>query len=102
MPCQTAPQKGLATPIISDEWNTINFKKQKTLDSLLPSKSDSLSDSLGDREERAVASLLTRYKNLVTLAAMPAGDGATKEVAATHAFQMEVESNALVGSCRPL
>jgi len=49
-----------------------------------------------DREERAVAALLTRYKNLVTLAAMPAGDGAMKEIAAAHAFQMEVESNALV------
>lgn len=57
---------------------------------------DQTSNSLLDREERAVAALLTRYKNLVTLAAMPAGDGATKEVAASHAFQMEVESNALV------
>lgn len=43
-----------------------------------------------------MAALLTRYKNLITLAAMPTGDGATKEIAAAHAFQMEVESNALV------
>ena len=53
-----------------------------------------------DREERAVAALLTRFKSLVTLVAMPAADGAAKEVAASHAFQMEVEGNALVRSCR--
>jgi hypothetical protein len=55
-----------------------------------------LSDHPSDREERATAELLTRFRNLVTFAAMPAGDGATKEVAASHAFQMEVESIALV------
>jgi predicted metal-dependent hydrolase len=49
-----------------------------------------------DREERAVAALLTRFKNLVSLAAQPVDDGATKEVAAAQAFQMEVESSALV------
>lgn len=49
-----------------------------------------------DREQRYVAALLTRFKNLVVLAAMPAGEGATKEIAASHAFQMEVETNALV------
>jgi hypothetical protein len=53
-------------------------------------------DSLRDREERAVAALLTRFKNLVTLAAMPVEEGATKELAASQAFQMEVESSALV------
>lgn len=52
--------------------------------------------NLLDREERAVAALLTRYKNLVYLAAIPPGDGAVKETAAAHAFQMEVESTALV------
>lgn len=49
-----------------------------------------------DREERAVANLLTRFRNLVNLAAMPVSDDATKEVAASQAFQMEVESSALV------
>jgi hypothetical protein len=49
-----------------------------------------------DREERAVAALLTRFRNLVSLAAQPVDDGATKEVAAAQAFQMEVESSALV------
>jgi uncharacterized protein YutE (UPF0331/DUF86 family) len=49
-----------------------------------------------DREERAVAALLTRFRNLVALAAQPVDDGATKEVAAAQAFQMEVESSALV------
>lgn len=52
--------------------------------------------TLLDREERAVAALLTRYKNLVSLAAMPPGDDAVKETAAAHAYQMEVESKALV------
>lgn len=55
-----------------------------------------LPDKHIDREERAVAELLTRFRNLVTFAAMPAEAGATKEVAASHAFQMEVESIALV------
>jgi hypothetical protein len=66
---------------------------------LHPSADHQRAECLQDREERAVAALLTRYKNLVTLAAMRAGDGATKEVAAAHAFQMEVESNALVRVC---
>lgn len=43
-----------------------------------------------------MAALLTRYNNLVSLAAAPPADGATKEVAAANAFRMEVESNALV------
>jgi hypothetical protein len=58
------------------------------------------SNSLLDREERAVAALLTRFKNLITLATMPASELATKEAAAAQAFQMEVESNALVSSAR--
>jgi hypothetical protein len=32
---------------------------------------------------------------------MPSEDGAAKEVAAAHAFQMEVESNALVSFREP-
>ena len=55
-----------------------------------------LADTLGDREERAVAALLTRFKNLVSLTATPISEGATKEAAAVHAFQMDVESTALV------
>ncbi|RDW59692.1 hypothetical protein BP6252_12779 [Coleophoma cylindrospora] len=62
----------------------------------------SLTQLLLDREERAVAALLTRFKNLVTLAATPAGDGATKEVAASQSFQMEVETNALIGAAEDL
>merc|ERR1711939_784363 len=38
--------------------------------------------SLVDREERAVTALLTRFKTLITLAAEPVEDGATKEMAA--------------------
>lgn len=52
-----------------------------------------------DREQIYVAALLTRFKALVVLAAQPPGDGATKELAASHALQMEVETNALV-SCQ--
>jgi len=54
------------------------------------------SNSLSDREERAVAALLTRFKTLITLAAEPVEDGATKEMAAAHGLQMEVEGSALV------
>lgn len=63
-----------------------------------PSNGDGSSDSntLSDREERAVAALLTRFKALVTLAAEPIQDGATREVAAAHGLQMEVEGSALV------
>lgn len=49
-----------------------------------------------DREERTVAELLTRFKNLVTLACSPREMGAIKEVAAAQALQIEVESTALV------
>lgn len=56
----------------------------------------SKTEKLIDREERAVANLLTRFRNLVNLAAMPVSEDATKEVAASQAFQMEVESSALV------
>ncbi|TAQ87710.1 hypothetical protein B7494_g3956 [Chlorociboria aeruginascens] len=58
--------------------------------------------SIADREERAIAALLTRFKNLVDLAAAPPDDGATKEVAAAQAFQMEVESGALVRAAEDL
>jgi hypothetical protein len=88
-------EKPLSTPLVADESNTIHFK------SPTPSRQYGIyqpAKDLLDREERAVAALLTRFKSLVSLAAMPAieGDGAVKEVAASHAFQMEVESNALV------
>ncbi|KAI6245110.1 hypothetical protein HI914_06408 [Erysiphe necator] len=49
-----------------------------------------------DRKERLVAELLTRFKNLATLACSPTEKGASKEVAAAQAFQMEVESTALL------
>ncbi|RKF58118.1 hypothetical protein OnM2_069014 [Erysiphe neolycopersici] len=48
------------------------------------------------RKERLVAELLTRFKNLITLACSPTEKGASKEVAAAQAFQMEVESTALL------
>ena len=79
------------TPIITpDDANTINLKRPDAL-------KDSKADTPGDREERAIASLLSRFKNLVSLAATKIEDGATKEVAAAHSFQMETESAALVG-----
>merc|ERR1712098_610764 len=58
--------------------------------------------SLVDREERAVAALLTRFKTLITLAAEPVEDGATKEMAAAHGLQMEVEGSALVRATEDL
>ncbi|KAH8805616.1 mediator complex, subunit Med22 [Xylogone sp. PMI_703] len=58
--------------------------------------------SLVDREERAIAELLTRFKNLISLVAEPAQDGATLEVAASQSFQMEVETNALVQASEDL
>jgi len=58
--------------------------------------------SLVDREERAIAALLTRFKNLISLAAEPAEDGATLEVAAAQSFQMEVETNAMVQAVEDL
>jgi len=60
------------------------------------------SNTLLDRQNRSVAALLTRFKNIISLAALPAGDGFTKEVAAAEAFQMEVETNALVCSIFPI
>ncbi len=58
-------------------------------------------DTLLDREERSVAELLTRFKNLVLLAAQPVQDAATKEVAASQALQMEIETSALVRATFP-
>jgi hypothetical protein len=83
MPARSASD---STPIASREADTVNHHQGQ----------EPKAESLRDREERAVAALLTRFKNLVSLAAMPAVDGATKEAAAADAFQMEVESSALV------
>lgn len=58
----------------------------------------SKTDELIDRQERAIAALLTRFKNLVLLAALPTEDAFTKETAAAEGLRMEVESNALVNS----
>jgi len=58
--------------------------------------------ALVDRQNRSVAALLTRFKNIISLAALPAGDGFTKEVAAAEAFQMEVETNALISAAEDL
>lgn len=55
-----------------------------------------------DRKERLVAELLTRFKNLVTLACSPREGGAGKEVAAAQAFHMEVESTALIRATEDL
>lgn len=57
---------------------------------------NSKTDELKDRQERAIAALLTRFKNLVVLAALPTEDAFTKETAAAEGLRMEVESNALV------
>ncbi len=59
---------------------------------------DAEADTIQDRQQRAVAQLLSRFKYLVDIAATPAEAGATKEIAAANAFRMEVESSALVSA----
>lgn len=58
--------------------------------------------NLIDRKERMVAELLTRFKNLISLAGSPVEKNATKEVAAAQALQMEVETTALVRATEDL
>ncbi|RDL30173.1 uncharacterized protein BP5553_10451 [Venustampulla echinocandica] len=60
--------------------------------------------SFKDREQRAVAEMLSRFRNLVSLSSMKDNDGAsaTKEVAAGQAFALEVESVALVRAAEDL
>jgi hypothetical protein len=87
LPDRTAsppPDPTVSSPQEKQKKRTINYFK--ALDA----------DSIKDRQQRAVAALLTRFKYLVDLAATPAENGATKEVAAANAFRMEVESSALV------
>lgn len=51
-----------------------------------------------DREQRAIAELLTRFKNIVDL--VPESDDADPRItAAVQTYQMEVESQALVSFC---
>lgn len=56
----------------------------------------SFTDSVKEREEKTVAELLTHFKNLMDLAARPIEEGATTELAAAQAVEMENESSALV------
>ncbi|KAJ5054411.1 uncharacterized protein L3040_000685 [Drepanopeziza brunnea f. sp. 'multigermtubi'] len=58
--------------------------------------------SLIDREERAVAAVLTHFKNLVALAAEPLPEGAPREVAAAQGMQMDVEMKGLVRAAEDL
>ncbi|RQM06079.1 hypothetical protein DH86_00002396 [Scytalidium sp. 3C] len=55
-----------------------------------------------DREERAIAALVTRFKSIISLAAEPPEDGATLEVAGAQSFQMEVETNAMIQAVEDL
>ncbi|TVY54496.1 hypothetical protein LSUE1_G010088 [Lachnellula suecica] len=67
-----------------------------------PKNKTDKSSAFIDREERAIANMLTRYRNLVQLATMKNEDGATQEVAATQAFAMEAETAALVRGAEDL
>jgi len=78
----------------------ISSRLPDTIDHLLDQEPKA--ESIGDREQRAVATLLTQFKALVSLAATHTKEGATKEVAATEAFRMEVESAALVRAAEDL
>jgi len=80
-----------ASPIEPNSSNTINFKTRFPRTPRV-----TRSDTIADKKEKYIAAMLTNFKNLVELAAGPAGDGDSKEIAAAHALQMEVESNALV------
>ncbi|TVY34938.1 hypothetical protein LSUB1_G005898 [Lachnellula subtilissima] len=83
---------------------TLVVSAEPTSTSTPKTKTDK-SSSLTDREERAIANMLTRFRNLVQLAAMQKddkGDSATQEVAATQAFALEVESAALVRGAEDL
>ncbi|ESZ97216.1 hypothetical protein SBOR_2410 [Sclerotinia borealis F-4128] len=62
----------------------------------------SKANELLDRQERAIAALLTRFKNLVLLAALPTEDAFAKETAAAEGLRMEVESNALTSAAEDL
>jgi len=75
--------KGIATPLPS------------------PSKT-APTNYLKERESGTIVELLTRFKNLIDLAAKPVEEGATKEVAAAQAFEMECESSALVRASEDL
>jgi len=56
-----------------------------------------------DREQKAVADLLTRFKNIVSLAAVPEGpEGESLEVAAVQSVQMEVETAAMISAAEDL
>jgi len=60
-------------------------------------------NSLIYREQKAVADLLTRFKNIVSLAALPEGpDGESLEVAAGQSVQMEVETAAMISAAEDL
>lgn len=83
----------MTKPSITISDRSTSPSQEKTTDKE-PKKPEA--ESLLDREQRSVAALVTRFKSLVDLAATPVQDGATKEVAAANAFQMEVESSALV------
>ena len=93
----------LASPLIPNEFNTVNFKKKQLKKIQLAKTPTTLSfsrpysDSLVERKSVNVAGMLTHFKNIIMLATAPAGDGGeSKEIAAAHALQMEVETNALV------
>lgn len=60
-----------------------------------------VTDSFRDREQKAIADLLSRFKNIVSLIAIPEGEGAESlELAAAQSFQVEVETASLVSCFR--
>lgn len=82
------PPEGSKTP------NSHNETRVK-----IPREQETRAKTMLDRQNRAIAALAFRFKNLVDLTASPPAEGAMKEVAAAEAFRMEVESAALV--CYP-
>jgi len=58
-------------------------------------------DALHERHRFLVSELLTRFQNIIKLAPMPERE-VTKEAVATQAFQMKVETGALIKAAEDL
>ena len=91
-PYTTQQHPAHATPIIPDEWNTVNFKRNHNSDSL----EEKVPNTLTETKNAATAAMLTHFKQLIVLVATPPGDGTSKDVAAAHGLQMELHSQGLV------
>ena len=91
-PYTTQRHPAHATPIISDEGNTVNFKRNL----VTGSPEETVPNTLTETKNAATAAMLTHFKQLIVLVATPPGDGTSNDVAAAHGLQMELHSQGLV------